>query len=66
MHFNCHLHPRLCAVVHVLFNTLTHFLREHEATEELQIPDEVDDNAATTVLQLVQYFTQQRVIINKV
>ncbi len=61
-----YFHFRFCAVVHVLFYTLAHFLNDQRTSEGLFIPDEVDEQTAKTVLHLVQYFSQQRVIINKV
>jgi hypothetical protein len=45
---------------------LTFFLDEDHENKELSIPEEVSEETATTVLHLVQYFAQQRVVINKV
>jgi hypothetical protein len=45
---------------------LTFFLDEDHENKELSIPEEVSEDTATTVLHLVQYFAQQRVVINKV
>ena len=54
-------------MVHVLFYTLHHFL-DHEVTEseEFKIPEEVTEETVKTVLELVHYFSKQRVILNKV
>ena len=58
-------HFRLCAVVHVLFHTLSFLLANESANKEFSIPEEVEEETAKIVLHLVLYFAEQRVTINK-
>ena len=59
-----HLLHRFCAVIHVLFNTINSFL---ESTNmQLVIPQQVTKETATVAKALVEYFANQRRVMNKV
>jgi predicted membrane-bound mannosyltransferase len=57
----------MCAVIHVLFYSLNHFLLGcGEAEIGMNIPEEIGSDTATTAKKLVQYFASQRINMNQV
>ena len=58
-----HLLHRFCAVIHVLFNTINFFF---ESTNMQLVIPQVTKETATVAKALVEYFANQRRVMNKV